>query len=60
MFAMRGKDGIECRALRLPTALNQDHNCAWFDKIPLADRLFKLLRIRKPQFLTARGVQLSL
>lgn len=56
MFALRGKNGMECRALRSPAELNRNQNCAWFDKVPLTDRLFKMMGFRKPQFLTAMGV----
>jgi len=56
MFALRKKDGMVCQPLRAPAELNRNHNCAWFDKVPLMNRLFKLMGLKKPQFRTAMGV----
>ena len=56
MFALRKKDGMVCQPLRSPAELNRNQNCAWFDKIPLMDRLFKLVGLKKPQLRTAMGV----
>ncbi len=53
MFALRKQEGMVCQPLRMPMELNRNHDCAWFDKIPLTDRLFKMVGLKKPQFLTA-------
>jgi hypothetical protein len=55
MFALRGKNGMECRALRSPAELNKNQNCAWFDKIPLTTRLLTMLGLKKPQSLSPMG-----